>query len=129
MKQIIFRTIMVLTLLAIPLLTSSAPALAACPTSTSSKDQVLQGVGQTGSNCSDTGVSSTIHSAVKLLSYIAGVAAVIMIIIAGIRYTTSNGDSGRVNSAKNALIYALVGIAVAALAQVLVNTVLANAKV
>jgi hypothetical protein len=61
---------------------------------------------------------------VKVISIIAGIIAVIMIIVAGIRYTTSGGDSNAVGGAKSALIYALTGIAIAALAQVLVHFVL-----
>lgn len=61
---------------------------------------------------------------VNILSIVAGIIAVIMIIIAGIRYITSGGDSNAVGGAKTALIYALIGIAIAALAQVLVHFVL-----
>jgi uncharacterized membrane protein YuzA (DUF378 family) len=55
---------------------------------------------------------------------IVGMAAVIMIIVAGLKFVTANGDSSRVASARNTLIYALIGIAIAALAQVLVHFVL-----
>jgi hypothetical protein len=57
---------------------------------------------------------------IDLLSYIIGIAAVIMIIFAGFRYVTSGGDSGSVKNAKNTLIYAIVGLAIAALVQVIV---------
>ena len=68
-----------------------------------------------------------ISSVVGLLSIIVGAAAVIMIIVSGLRYITSGGDSGKVAGAKNALIYALVGVAVAALAQLMVHFVLSKA--
>lgn len=61
---------------------------------------------------------------VNIMSIIAGILAVIMIIVAGIRFVTSGGDSNAVGAAKKSLVYALVGIAVAALAQVLVHVVL-----
>ncbi len=64
---------------------------------------------------------------VTMVSYIAGIAAIIMIIVAAIRYTTSGGDATRVSAAKSALIYALIGIAVAGLAQILVHFVLSSA--
>jgi hypothetical protein len=66
---------------------------------------------------------------VNILSIVAGIAAVIMIIVAGIRYTTSGGDSNATSGAKNALVYALIGIAIAALAQVLVHFVLSASNV
>lgn len=44
--------------------------------------------------------------------FIAGVAAIIVIIIAGILYTISDGDSSKITRAKNAILYAVVGLAV-----------------
>jgi len=61
---------------------------------------------------------------VNIFSVIVGVAAVIMIIYGGFRYVTSGGDSGRISSAKNSLIYAIVGLIIVALAQVIVHFVL-----
>lgn len=41
---------------------------------------------------------------------IAGVVAVIFIILGGIKYTTSQGDSGDLQKAKDMIVYALVGL-------------------
>ena len=40
-----------------------------------------------------------------------------MVIVSGFKYITSGGDPGAVSSAKRTLIYALVGLAVAVLAE------------
>lgn len=72
-------------------------------------------------NNKGAGVTNIVAAAVKILSFIAGIAAIIMVLISGFKYITSGGDAGKVSSAKNTLIYALVGIAVAAVAQVLVH--------
>ncbi len=93
-----------------------------------SQGQVLQGVGQTGVGCSGHGVTDALSAAVDILSIIAGAAAVIMIVVSGMRYITSGGDSNKVSSAKNALVYALIGVAIAALAQLFVHFVLYNAN-
>jgi hypothetical protein len=66
--------------------------------------------------------------AANLLSEVVGVAAVIIIIIGGIMYVLSTGDSARVNSAKNTILYALVGLAIAALAQAIIRFVLVQLK-
>ena len=58
---------------------------------------------------------------------VVGIAAVVMIIIGGLRYVTSNGDSGQVGNAKNTILYAVVGLVVVALAQVIVRFVVAKA--
>jgi multisubunit Na+/H+ antiporter MnhB subunit len=58
--------------------------------------------------------------------FIIGAISVIMLIIGGIRYVVSGGDSGAVTSAKNTILYAIVGIVVAILAYALVNFVVSS---
>ena len=53
-----------------------------------------------------------------------GMLAVIMIVIGGIRYTTSNGDAAQIKAAKNTILYAVVGLVLAILAYAIVNFVL-----
>ena len=65
-----------------------------------------------------------IRVALNLLSAVAGIGAVVMLIIAGIRYATSGGDSSGVSGAKNTIIYAVVGIVIVALAQAIVQFVI-----
>lgn len=92
------------------------------------KQAACAGLGVTGQNECDEGASNSIRGILRavigLLSWVVGIAAVIMVIIGGFKFVTSNGDSNGINSAKSTVIYALVGLAVAALAQVLVRTVL-----
>lgn len=59
----------------------------------------------------------------NVLLFIIGAISVIMLVIGGIRYTTSAGDSTAVTSAKNTILYAIVGIVVALLAYAVVNWV------
>lgn len=73
-----------------------------------------------GSDCSGEGIFRTITN---VLLFIIGAIAVIMLVIGGIRYTTSNGDSAQVTAAKNTILYAIVGIIVAILAYAVVNFV------
>lgn len=71
----------------------------------------------------DTGVFSKISS---VLLFIVGAIAVIMIVIGGLRYVISGGDATQVQSAKNTILYALVGVIVAILAYAAVNFVIAS---
>lgn len=121
MRRKWMNTLFALALLVVPFVAQPVVAYAACGSGSNSQQQVLDGIGDAGSDCTDTGVTNLVSAAVTILSFVAGIAAVIMIVISGLRYVTSGGDSGKVASAKNALIYALVGIAVAALAQLLVH--------
>jgi hypothetical protein len=97
-----------------------------------SKDAACDGVdASSGGNCdqgklkkAEDRVSDTIKNIVNLITILVGIIAVIMIIINGFRFITSGGDSNAVASARNGIIYALVGLVVAALAQVLVRFVL-----
>ena len=104
-----------------------SPAYAACGGSNTPKGQVLRGVGQAGSNCSSGDITRVLRAVVNIISIIVGVAAIIMVVWSGFKYVTSNGDANRIGSAKNTLIYALVGLAIAALAQFLVHFVLNQA--
>lgn len=61
---------------------------------------------------------------VNVLLFIIAAIAVIMLIIGGIRYVVSGGDQSAVTSAKNTILYAIIGIIVAILAYAAVNFVL-----
>ncbi len=74
-------------------------------------------------NCEGQGIFRTITN---VLLFIIGAISVIMLIIGGIRYTISNGDSSAVTSAKNTILYAVIGIIVAVLAYAIVNFVLGS---
>ncbi len=69
-------------------------------------------------------LNKLIKSIVDILSVIIGIIAVIFVIIGGFKFITSGGDSGKVASARSTVIYAIVGLIVVALAQVLVRFVL-----
>jgi len=73
---------------------------------------------------SASGVSNTITTVVNILSAVAGIAAVIMIIVGGLRYVTSAGNADAAKNAKNTILYAVVGLIIVALAQLIVHFVL-----
>lgn len=70
-----------------------------------------------------TGVFNTITN---VLLFVIGAISVIMIIIGGLRYVLSNGDSSNVTAAKNTVLYAIVGLIVALLAYAIINFVLTS---
>jgi cytochrome bd-type quinol oxidase subunit 2 len=90
-------------------------------------DQACEGA-SAGTSCGTAGsgekVNSTIATIINIFSVIVGVTAVIMIIIGGMRYVTSSGDSTNINNAKNTILYAIIGLVVVAFAQVIVRFVL-----
>lgn len=69
-------------------------------------------------------VNHIIETVINIFSVVVGVVAVIMIIVGGLKYITSGGDSAAVSGAKNTILYALVGLVIVVLAQVIVKFVL-----
>ena len=72
------------------------------------------------------GESGIFRTITNVLLFLIGAVSVIMLIIGGIRYTVSGGDSTAVTSAKNTILYAVIGIVVALLAYAIVNFVLGS---
>ena len=82
-------------------------------------------------NCSSGGsttqsINKVIHTIINLLSVVVGVVAVIMIIVGGLRYITSGGSDTSVTGAKNTILYAIIGLIIVALAQILVRFILSK---
>lgn len=74
-----------------------------------------------------TKVRDMIKKVINIFSLVIGVVAVIMIILGGFKYITSGGDSGNVTGAKNTILYAVIGLIIVALAQIIVRFVLQTA--
>lgn len=72
------------------------------------------------------GVNKTVNLIITIFSWVVGVVSVIMIIWGGFKYITSGGESSSVTAAKNTILYAIVGLIIVALAQVIVKFVLGN---
>ena len=69
-------------------------------------------------------LNSLVARFINLLSIVVGVVSVIMIIFGGFRYITSAGRDTSVTSAKNTILYAIIGLVIVVLAQVIVRFVL-----
>ncbi len=71
-------------------------------------------------------VNNIIKLVINIFSLVVGVVSVIMIIIGGLKYITSGGESSNITGAKNTILYAIIGLVVVALAQIVVKFVLAK---
>ena len=97
---------------------------AAC---TSAADCVQDGADKAGGKSSNTAdPKEIIQTIVRILLFLIGAVSVIMIIIGGFRYVISQGDSGAVTSAKNTILYAVIGLIVAIFAWAIVDFVIDN---
>jgi Type IV secretion system pilin len=73
-----------------------------------------------------SGSNGLLTKVTKLISYFAGASSVLLIVVAAIMYVTSEGDSGKIQSAKMTLIYAVIGLVIVAVSQSLIVFVLRN---
>lgn len=72
------------------------------------------------------GDGGLISKGVNLLIFVAGAVAVVIIIISGLMYVLSSGDPQNTARAKDALIYAVVGLVIALIARLVVNFIISR---
>ncbi len=70
--------------------------------------------------------TTMIKNVVNTLLVVIGIIAVIMIVIGGIRYTLSGGDAASTKSARDTILYAVVGLVIAMMAYAIVNFVVSR---
>lgn len=126
MKKIamILASVIMMVGLAVPLV---QPVFAASP-----KDVIQEGLnaaetGDPAGKGTDSGaLSSQVTNIINIMLFAVGVISLIVIILGGIRYTTSGGKQDQVTSAKNTIMYAVIGLIVALLGFAIVNFVITN---
>lgn len=67
------------------------------------------------------GTDGTLSNIVNSVLYVAGIIAVVMLIIGGIRFMVSRGDKDKVQKAKNTVIYAIIGLVLVIFSYAIVN--------
>ena len=89
-------------------------------------DEINKGIDAIGGSSSTATlqVNDIVLAVVNWLLFAVGVVSVVMLIVGGIKYATSAGDSNKVTSAKNTIMYAIIGLAVAVLAFAIVGFVM-----
>ena len=76
-----------------------------------------------GCNGNKDALPNAVQTILNSIIFASGTIAVVFIVIGGINYITSNGDSGKIEKAKKTILYACIGLAVTALAFAIVNWV------
>lgn len=61
---------------------------------------------------------------INMMLFAVGILSVVMLIYGGLRYILSNGDSKKVDAAKNTILYAIVGLIIALLAYAIINFII-----
>ncbi len=70
------------------------------------------------------GLLDRVSAVINIVLGLVGIIAVVVIIVGGISFITSQGDPGKVMKARNTILYGVVGIVVALSAFLIVNFVL-----
>ena len=63
--------------------------------------------------------ATVVTNLITWFTAMAGIVAAIFVVYGGITYVTAAGDPGKLTKAKNAITYALIGLAIVALAQII----------
>lgn len=121
--------------LALPVLAFAAAVVPAVPAFAQTECPAVSG-GEglslsAGANCAKAeeqqtdlfGESGVFKRITDVMLFLIGAISVIMLIIGGVRYVLSGGESGKVSEAKNTILYAVIGVVVAILAYAVVNFV------
>ncbi|SRR6266496_4109826 len=124
MKKILLSILSVLTL--------ACGVITATPQAATAQVQVFQNCTGTNSStaiCKATsdklfGPDSIWNNILNTLTFITGAISALMIVIGGLRYTLSGGDQGSISSAKNTILYAVIGLVLSLTSFAIVNFVL-----
>ena len=76
--------------------------------------------------CEARGLNSTIQLIINTIIFAIGLVAVVMVVLGGIQYSTSQGAADKVKKAKDTIMYGIIGLIVAILAFAIVNFVLTS---
>lgn len=81
----------------------------------------LSGSGDCNSDQADPArIGNVLRLSASIFAVVIGVIAIFVIFIAGVTIITSSGDSAKISKARDSIIYASIGLVIAALAQTIV---------
>lgn len=123
MKQFIKSIIPALVIVAFGAIFSATPVMASPNASTVINGDITRGTGVVQNNGGSVNVTGLVTMALNYLMFAVATIAVVMIIMGGIRYATSGGNAEKVKGAKNTILYACIGLAVALLSMVIITFV------
>ena len=100
------------------------------PTTGGTGSNTAAGAAKTGFDTVNqtVGASDNLHSSVgvilNIVYSIIGIVAVVMVVIGGVSYATSQGDPGRLKKAKDTILYGIIGLVIVLMAFAITNFVL-----
>lgn len=125
-KKLIYPLQCLLVVVSFSALLSLSLPQANSPVYAAAKDEIKAGSDEAGGQNAGgkDKVVATIENVTGIVAFLVGLIAVLMIVIAGFRFVTSNGDSNTISSARNTILYAVIGIVITVMAYAIVNFIL-----
>lgn len=118
---------LVMATLAIAVTGLAATTMAPAYATTSANQQAQNGVNSINPEGTSTkSLPEMIKIILTAVFTVIGMVAVVMIIIGGVNYATSQGDPAKATKAKNTIMYAVIGLVITLLAIAIVNFVLSS---
>ena len=99
------------------------PALAVSNLTMGEGASSAQGIDQASSLFGSAGIFTTITN---VMLFAVGAISVIMVVIGGLRYVISGGNSTNITAAKNTILYAIIGLVISIMAYAMINFVIAS---
>jgi hypothetical protein len=122
MKKIITAIITVFTMVMMPLTPVAAVNVFQDCTGAAADTSICKAAGKDKL----FGAGGIWNRILNVFTTIIGAVAVLMIIVGALRYVTSNGEPAQLTGAKNTIMYAAIGLVLAAMSNAIVNFVLTN---
>jgi len=124
--KLLFLSVALAAVLSVGFGLGNADSVLAAVGDVSPKAEACEAIGS-GADCKKAqgvNIDSVLTIVINVFSVIIGIVAVIMIIISGFKYISSSGDTNKVASAKNTIVYAIVGLIIVVCAQLIVQFVI-----
>lgn len=99
------------------------PTVVAFDLSISDGADSARGIDQATTLFGSTGIFTTLSN---VMLFLVGAISVIMVVIGGLRYVISGGNTTNVGAAKNTILYAVVGLVISLLAYAIINFVIGS---
>jgi hypothetical protein len=135
MRRLLLSLVVVLGFVGVSLLASpvyavdgdcaSNPTAPECPCGMAPNSAVCKDL-KDSQDESDAAFNNITRNIINVALFVLGIVAIIMIIISGIRWTTSRGDPNSVTKARQILMYSIVGLVIAASAFAIFNFVMSK---
>ncbi len=108
-----------------PTFAASSATSVDCPADLPNRDLIC---GSTTSGQNEQSLMSTVGNVLNVIYGMIGIVAVVMIVVGGFKYMTSQGDPGKIQSAKNTIMYSVIGLVITLSAFAITNFILGALK-